>query len=260
VPETGPKEMRSVAASFNRMSAEVRAAQQSQREFLANVSHDLKTPLTLIQGYSQAIIDGAASDPTDAAETIHDEAARLNRMVTELTDLARLQAGRLSMKMRPLELHAIVEAIAYRLGVVARQKNIRLNVDSSPLPLVAGDGDRMVQVLTNLIGNAIKYTPEGGQVWVTTQVNDDGVEVIVRDTGIGIPLQDLPHIFDRFYQVDKSRGPQRGTGLGLAITREIVEAHGGIIDITSPGMGKGTTVTVWLPSSQLNTVAMPRLA
>lgn len=259
VPETGPKEMRLVAASFNRMSGEVRAAQKSQRDFMANVSHDLKTPLTSIQGYSQAIIDGATREPAHAAAIIHDEAERMNRMVTELTDLARLQAGRLSMKMQPLEIHQIVEAIAYRLAVVARQKNINLNVNANKLPIIAGDGDRLVQVFTNLVSNAIKYTPEGGQVWVRTQVNNGGVEIVVRDNGIGIPEQDLPRLFERFYQVDKSRGPQRGTGLGLAITKEIVDAHGGTIDITSLGENQGTTVTIWLPSPQLETIVSRRI-
>jgi two-component system OmpR family sensor kinase len=260
VPETGPREMRLVAGSFNRMSAEVLAAQKSQRDFMANVSHDLKTPLTSIQGYSQAIMDGAAKDPARAAAIIHDEAARLDRMVTELTDLARLQAGRLSMKMQPLEVHQIVEGVAYSVGVVAQQKHIKLNVTANRMPIIAGDGDRLVQVLTNLISNAIKYTPDGGQVWVYTQVRAGGVEIVVRDNGIGIPEQDLPHLFERFYQVDKSRGPQRGTGLGLAITKEIVEAHGGTIEITSSGENQGTTVTVWLPSPQLSTVVSRRLA
>ena len=259
VPETGPKEMRLVAASFNRMSAEVRAAQKSQRDFMANVSHDLKTPLTSIQGYSQAIMDGAAKDPAYAAAIIHDEAARLNRMVTELTDLARLQAGGLSMKIEPLEIHEIVEAIANRLGVVAQQKNIRLNIAAKPQPTITGDGDRLVQVLTTIISHAIKYTPDGGEVWVGTQSHNGGVAIIVRDNGIGIPPQDLPRLFERFYQVDKSRGPLRGNGLGLAITKEIVEAHGGTIHITSPGENQGTTVTVWLPSPQVTTVAARRM-
>ena len=259
VPESGPREVRQVAKSFNQMSAEVRATQQIQRDFLANVSHDLKTPLTSIQGYSQAIIDGAAKDPGHAARIIHDEASRLDRMVTELTDLARLQAGRLSMKIQPLNLSEIVEAIAYRLAVVARDRSIRIDVNTVPLPKIAGDGDRLVQVVTNLISNAIKYTPEGGQVWVSTQLRNDGCELIVKDNGIGIPVQDLPRIFERFYQVDKSRGPERGTGLGLAITKEIIEAHGGIIQIESPGVNQGTTVTIWLPSPQMTTMVNRRV-
>jgi signal transduction histidine kinase len=258
VPENGPSEIQQVATAFNHMTAQVRANQQSQREFVANVSHDLKTPLTSIQGYSQAIMDGAAKDPTDAARIIHDEAERLNRMVTELTDLARLQAGRLSMKITALDIGEIVSAIAQRLLIVAEQKNIQLHVQNHPMPQIGGDGDRLVQVFTNLLSNAIKYTPEGGQVWIETDVRNGGVEVVVKDNGIGIPPEDLPRIFERFYQVDKSRGPRRGTGLGLAITQEIVEAHGGTIDITSAGWNQGTTVTVWLPSAHLTTLVRRR--
>jgi signal transduction histidine kinase len=128
------------------------------------------------------------------------------------------------------------------------------------MPPIAGDGDRLAQVLNNLIGNAIKYTPIGGHVYLNTRVNlaVNGVEVVVRDTGVGIPAHDLPRVFERFYQVDKVRGPERGTGLGLAITREIVEAHGGRVSVTSDGEGKGSAFTVWLPSPQMSTVLTRR--
>lgn len=254
VKEAGPQEIRAVAGAFNHMSAEVMSAQAAQRDFMANVSHDLKTPLTSIQGYSQAIIDGAAKNPADAAQIIYDEAARLNRMVTELTDLTRLQAGRLSMQTSALDVGEIAAVIGQRLAVVARKKQVNLRVKAAPMPPIAGDGDRMAQVLTNLLSNAIKFTPQGGEVLLKTQVADGGVEIIVQDTGIGISPEDLPRIFERFYQVDKTRGPQRGTGLGLAITREIVEAHGGIIKVHSDGINRGTTFTVWLPSPQLSTL------
>lgn len=258
VPETGPSELRQVATAFNRMTGEVRSTQEAQREFLANVSHDLKTPLTSIQGYSQAIMDGAAKNPAEAAAVIHDEAERLNRMVTELTDLARLQAGRLSMKMTAIDVSQIAEAIAQRLAIVAAKKKISIRTETSPMPQIAGDGDRLVQVFTNLIGNAIKYTPNGGQILVSTGIVLGGVEIVVKDNGIGIPPEDLPRIFERFYQVDKSRGPSRGTGLGLAITHEIVLAHGGKISIESAGVNQGTTVRVWLPSPQLSTLISRR--
>lgn len=254
VPETGPREVRNVAHAFNQMSAEVRSTQQSQRDFLANVSHDLKTPLTSIQGYSQAIIDGAARNPEQAARIIHDEAERLNRMVTELTDLARLQAGRLSMKMTAIDVAEMVEAIGQRLAVVAEKKNQTLNVQTQSVPKIGGDGDRLVQVFTNIISNAIKYTPDDGHINVSVGLANGNVQIVVHDDGIGITKDDLNRIFERFYQADKSRGPSRGTGLGLAITKEIVEAHGGRISIDSAGKDKGTIVTVWLPSPQLSTV------
>lgn len=259
VPERGPHEIRAVATAFNRMSTEVRNTQQSQQDFLANVSHDLKTPLTSIQGYSQAIIDGAAKDPAQAASIIHDEAGRLNRMVIQLTDLARLEAGRFSMKMSAIDVGEVVASIGNRLSIMARKQQITLHIDAHPMPPIAGDGDQLVQVFTNLISNAIKYTPQGGQVWVTTQASDEGVQISVQDTGIGIPAQDLPRIFERFYQVDKARGPTRGTGLGLAITKEIVEAHGGTISVTSPGKNRGSTFTVWFPSPTARTQVALRI-
>lgn len=257
VPVTGPSEVRSVARAFNRMSAEVRATQQAQRDFMANVSHDLKTPLTSIQGYSQAIIDGTAREPQHAAAIIHDEAARLNRMVAELTDLARMQAGQLSMHMAPLNLSQLVENVTHKLAVVAQRKGIKLTASVPPLPEIAGDGDRLVQVLNNLLDNAIKFTPSGGQVNVRAQTSRGGVEVIVQDTGIGIPKEDVARIFERFYQVDKTRGPRRGTGLGLAITHEIVQAHGGQIVVNSVE-GQGTTFSLWFPSPNGATVMRGR--
>jgi signal transduction histidine kinase len=258
IPEQGPPEVRAVAEAFNHMSTQVQETQQSQQEFLANVSHDLKTPLTSIQGYSQAIMDGAAKDPVEAAEIIYDEAGRLNRMVVELTDLARLEAGRLSMQMTGVDIGQIAAAVGQRLAVVAHKKGVALKMEASAMPEIAGDGDRLAQVLTNLVSNAIKYTPTGGAVQVRTQVDNGGVEVVVRDTGIGSPAEDLPHIFERFYQVDRARGPQRGTGLGLAITQEIVHAHGGKISVSSAGKGQGSTFTVWLPSPHLSTVVRGR--
>jgi signal transduction histidine kinase len=153
-----------------------------------------------------------------------------------------------------LDLGQIVAAVGERLRIVAQKKGLEMSMDAPPMPEIKADGDRMVQVVTNLISNAIKYTPSGGSVRVKTQINNGGIELIVQDTGIGVPAEDLPRVFERFYQVDKTRGPRRGTGLGLAISQEIVQAHGGTISVTSAGAGKGSTFTVWLPSPQLKTV------
>lgn len=247
VPISGPPEVRAAGEAFNQMSAAVQAAQIAQRDFVVNVSHDLKTPLTSIQGYSQAIIDQAAPDHVQAARIIHEEAGRLNRLVVELTDLARLQDGGFPMQMVPLEIGQIVSAVGQRLAIVAEQAGLAFTVACAPAPEVSGDGDRLAQVITNLISNAIKYTPRGGQVRVRTQVNNGGVEVIVQDSGIGIPPDDLPRIFERFYQVDRARGPRRGTGLGLAIAAEIAQAHGGTLTAASGGANTGATFTLWLP-------------
>ena len=249
VPATGPPELRSVANSFNHMTAEVLAANTAQRDFLGNVSHDLKTPLTSIQGYAQAIMDGAADDPQAAAQIIHEEAGRLNRMVVELTGLARLQAGRLSLKTEPIDMAQLVDGVAQSLRMVAEKQGIELVLSSQPAPRIAGDGDRLAQVLINLIGNALKFTPAGGRVEIETARQGPGARVDIRDNGIGIPPDELPRVFERFYQVDKARGPQRGTGLGLAIAREIVEAHGGRITAQSRGRDQGAAFRVWLPAA-----------
>ncbi len=249
VPASGPPELRSLAESFNQMTAEVLAANNAQRDFLGNVSHDLKTPLTSIQGYSQAILDGAAENPKEAAQIIYEEASRLDRMVVELTDLVQLEAGRLSLKQETIDISQLAEGVVQSLQVLAGNQGIRLESSSEAVPVISGDGDRLAQVLMNLIGNALKFTETGGVVRVVTKSQGQGVTVAIHDTGIGISAEELPRVFERFYQVDKARGPRRGTGLGLAIAQEIVEAHGGKITVSSRGRDRGTVFRVWLPSA-----------
>ncbi len=251
VPVRGPGEVRTLAEAFNQMAEQVGVAQQAQRDFLANVTHDLRTPLTSIQGFSQAIMEGVTSDPAAAqraAQVIHDEAGRLNRMVQELLDLARIEAGRLNMMRHTVRLGEILHAVGERLSPRAAEKGLRLVVEAPPLPLIAGDGDRLVQVYTNLIDNAIKHTPEGGQITLRAGLRDNGVLVQVCDTGEGIPAADLPHVFDRFYQVDKSRQRDKrdGAGLGLTIAKGIIDAHGGRLWAESQE-GVGATFSTWLP-------------
>ena len=246
-PVSGPIEIQEVATAFNHMSSEVQATQLAQRDFLVNVSHDLRTPLTSIQGYSQAVIDGTAQDAVAAARVIHEEAGRLTRMVADITDLARLQDRRPSLALEALDVNAIVSEVERRLGIVAEAQQIRLETQCEDLPQLRADGDRLAQVLGNLVDNAIRFTPGGGTILLATRALEDGVELRVQDEGQGIPAEDLPRIFERFYQVDKARGPLRGSGLGLAIAREIVQAHGGRIHASSEGPSRGSTFTVWLP-------------
>ncbi len=252
VPEDGPGEVRALAASFNEMAARVAASQHAQRDFIANVSHDLRTPLTSIQGFSQAIAEGVTSDPAaaqHAAQIIHDEAARLHRMVESLLDIARIESGQLAMQRRPVCVEEILRAVVESLSVRAEDAGIRLTLEAAPrLPPVSGDGDRLAQVFTNLLDNAIRHTPGGGEVAVRVAMAPGALVVTVRDTGEGIPDDELPRVFERFYQVDKSRQRthRAGSGLGLAISQQIIEAHGGRIDVASTE-GVGTTFTVRLP-------------
>jgi signal transduction histidine kinase len=248
VPEQGPDEVRNLAHAFNDMMKQVQRTQQTQRDFLANVSHELKTPLTSIQGYSQAVLDGTAADPSRAAQVIYDEAGRMKRLVEDLLDLARIESGQAPLRRDHVRLETIINAVLANLSLEAGEKSILLAHRVSELPGLTGDGDRLAQVFTNLVDNAITHTPPGGQVTVDAAQNAGGVEVVVSDTGPGIPPEELGRVFERFYQVDKSRARsgRKGTGLGLTISKEIILAHGGRIWAESSN-GEGAAVHVWLP-------------
>lgn len=251
VPVTGPSEAQMVAQAFNEMTEQVKLAQQSQTDFLANVTHDLRTPLTSIHGFSQALIDGVSSNPQDikhAAQVINEEANRMGRLVADLLDIARIQAGKMQMLRHAVEVDRVLTAVGSSLAIKARQKGVELHLDVPPLFRIAGDSDRLTQAFTNLVDNAIKHTNTGGHVWLRAKPLDGGIQVEVQDTGEGIPPEDVSRIFERFYQVDKSRNraKQGGTGLGLAITYEIIKAHNGQIQVVSQ-IDLGTVFTVWLP-------------
>jgi len=250
----GPSEVQELARSFNEMSSRVQATQQSQRDFVANVSHDLKTPLTSIQGFAQAILDGTASAPQElsqAAGVIYSEADRMHRMVLDLLELARMDAGIADFKRQPVDLASLLRGLVEKLSPQARQAQVNLRVEIGPLTKLTGDEDRLVQAFANLVDNALKFTPANGEVVIRAGQAAGKVEISVSDTGPGIPTEDLPHIFDRFYQTDKSRSRERrGSGLGLSIASEIIQAHRGTISIRSLS-GKGSTFTVTLPAARL---------
>jgi len=201
VPVRGPREVRALAESFNEMVDRVATTQQAQRDFLANVSHDLRTPLTSIQGFSQAIAEGVASDPESAqraAQIIHDEAARLHRMVESLLDLARIEAGEMNILRSAVAPSDLLRGIGESISVKMQEKGLRFDQHIPPdLPRIAGDGDRLAQVFTNLLDNAIKHTPPGGTITLRARTAANGIIVEVQDTGEGIPADDLPRILER---------------------------------------------------------------
>jgi signal transduction histidine kinase len=245
----GPEEAHSLAISFNEMVQRVQASQRAMREFVANVSHELKTPITSIQGFAQAILDGAASDPESqehAAQVIYDESDRLKRLVNDLLDLARMDAGQADFRQERADITAIVAAVLERLELKAQEKGINLKSDLPQLPAIIGDGDRLAQVVTNLVDNAIDHTPESGTVKVYGSQDSGWITIHVQDTGSGIPQEQLARIFERFYQMDKSRSSKRGSGLGLAISCEIIEAHQGKLEAKSIE-GRGSRFSVRLP-------------
>lgn len=247
----GPREVQELTTAFNQMKKRVQSSQKSQREFVANVSHELKTPLTSVQGFAQALLDGVANTPEtqkQAAQVIYDESSRMHRMVLDLLDLARMDSGTLDLQRSPVDITALINHIAKKFTPQAQMGNLEIRVQAPNLPIITGDGDRLSQVFTNLIENALKFTPSGGTITIRAARVPSGIQVEVEDTGVGISPEVLPHIFTRFYQADASRSGDRkhGAGLGLAIVKEIVEAHGGKIIVRSES-GKGCTFSVVLP-------------
>lgn len=254
VEPRGPREVQDVMRAFNSMVKRVQVSQSSQREFVANVSHELKTPLTSIQGFAQALLDGTADTPESrekAAQVIFNESGRMHRLALDLLNLARLDAGTADLTMSPLDLPILLNAVVEKLSPQAARAGLEVSLHVNGISVVTGDGDSLAQVFTNLLDNALKFTPAGGVVTLTTRNVGSDVEIEVSDTGLGISPEALPHIFDRFYQEDPSRARQ-GAGLGLAIAHEIVTAHGGKISVQSQ-LGQGTAIFVRLPLTQENT-------
>jgi signal transduction histidine kinase len=250
-PVSGPSEVQALARSFNSMADQVEAAQQSQRDLVANVSHELKTPLTSIQGFSQAILDGTASERAAvarAADIIHEETNRMRRMVDDLLVLARFDAGEVKMAREPLELGTLLRGCVEKLAPQAQKAGVALEVDVPEELCVTGDADQVAQVFANLIDNGIAHTSPGGRVTVAAGpvAQRHAIDATVTDTGKGIPSDELPRIFERFYRADKARRRRGGAGLGLAIAKEIVVAHGGTITAESV-VGLGSKFTVRLP-------------
>jgi two-component system, OmpR family, sensor kinase len=251
----GPLEVQELTRAFNSMIARMQASQRSQREFVANVSHELKSPLTSVQGFAQAILDGTADSNEarqQAAQVIYDEAGRMHRMVLDLLDLARLDGGIADITMAPVNVRALLNAVAEKFMPQVQRTGATISVNvEDDLPALIADGDRLAQVFVILVDNALKFTPSGGLISIRASVAEQEMLISVLDSGVGIPEEALGHIFDRFYQADPARkgGEKHGAGLGLAIAHEIILAHGGRISVRSR-LGKGTSFDVFLPLTQ----------
>jgi two-component system phosphate regulon sensor histidine kinase PhoR len=231
--------------------SELRNLENIRKDFVANVSHELRTPIASILGYTETLLDGAISDPDNARDfldIINTEAARLAALINDLLDLARIESGSLQMQFQPCSMHQIALRVIEGITPIADKKKIivRHEIELN-LPPVRADEPQLTQVMINLIDNAIKYTGEKGIITVSAVVAGNALRVRVSDTGIGIPEQDMPRIFERFYRVDKARSrAEGGTGLGLAIVKHIVQAHNGEIFVESVP-GQGSTFTFTLP-------------
>ena len=244
----GTSEARELAESFNHMTDEVNRQQAALREFLANVSHDLQTPLTSINGFSQALLDGTIEDAksqANASRIIEEESRRLLRLVEGLLDLSRMEAGQIEVKLARVDVGDLLQHIHALFALRAEELDVELSVDGREVPEVLGDIDRLEQVLANLVDNALRHTPPSGKVVLSARRESEvTVGIAVADTGTGIPEEAIPHLFDRFYRSDRP-GAQGGTGLGLAIARELSRAQQGEIQVESK-WNEGTVFRVLL--------------
>ena len=249
-PLRGPDGEITGAVAVVRDVSELRRAERQRRELTANVSHELRTPLTSIKGFAETLLAGAMADADTCRRflTIIDgEATRLMKLVGDLMDLARLESRAVSMEPAALRLDALISEALSQMRPQAERHHVALRVGGAAPVTALADRDRILQVLTNLVDNAIKFTPEGGVVEISLAASAAEAVVAISDTGRGIPADDLPRVFDRFYRVERSRSREAGgTGLGLAIARHIVEAHGGRISAASQ-VNAGSTFTFTLP-------------
>jgi signal transduction histidine kinase len=248
---TGNNEIGNLGHTFNMMAESLQQIEQNRRNFLASVSHELKTPVTSIQALSETILDGLAPKPEQQQRyltTILQETKRLGRLISDLLDLSQLEADELSIVCEKINLQTWLLIETDKIEPLLLQKQITLHMDMpEELPHIWGDADRLGQVFTNLLTNAIRYSPEQSIITISFFAAKEHIAISIRDTGSGISPDDLPYIWDRFYRVDKSRARTcGGTGLGLAITKKLVQAMQGDITVIST-LGKGSTFTVTLP-------------
>ncbi len=245
-------ELGQLATRFNQMAEKLEQVELMRRRLIGDVSHELRTPLTAIKGSMEGLMDGVLPATDETYQQIHAEADRLNRLVDDLQELSRVEARAYQLELRPVDISSVIKTISKRLTPQLESKRLTLTLNlPADLQPVRADEDRLVQVLTNLVGNAIHYTPEGGEITVSAEATGSELRVAVRDTGIGIPAEHLAHIFDRFYRVDKSRSRRAGggSGIGLTIAKHFVEAQGGRIWVESEGESKGSVFMFTMPNA-----------
>lgn len=240
-------ELGTLAASFNKMSRDLAQSTRARRQMTADVAHDLRTPLSVITGYAEALSDGKLPGTPEIYSIVYQETQHLNKLIDDLRTLSLADVGELSVTLQPTPPLAMLNRVVARHDLTSKQKEVLLQVEpAGDLPEVNVDPERMNQVFDNLVANAFRYTPRGGKIVLSAAANGDIVALGVSDNGKGIDPEVLPHIFDRFFRGDPSRTQNGESGLGLAIARSIVEAQGGTIDVKS-SLGQGTTFTISVP-------------
>lgn len=242
-------ELGQLALNFNQMAHRLEMTENLRRQLIADITHELRTPLTTLKGSIEGLMDGVLPPDERTFQPIYQEADRLGRLVNDLQELSRVEAGAFELEQHAVRVSELVDSAASLLGRQFEEKGVILEVDiPGGLPSVCADEDRLSQILLNLLGNALQYTPTSGKVVIRAYPEEDEVHIAISDTGLGIPAEHLSHIFTRFYRVDKSRSRAGGgSGIGLTIAKSLVEVHGGRIWADSEGLGKGSTFTFSLP-------------
>ena len=251
-PANAGDELAQLAASFNEMASSLEQAERRRLDLVGNVAHELRTPIATLEGYLEGLLDGVVeSSPTTWAR-LHDEAGRLRRLVDDLQELSRAEARQMSLVVRPVAPADVVRAAVDRLSPGFEEKGLTLlTTVPTDLPLVLADLDRAIQVLSNLVTNALRYTPAGGSVTVNVDTTGNAVAFHVWDTGVGFAPELQDRLFERFYRVDRSRSRSfGGSGIGLTIARALVEAMGGQIWAESAGLGEGSCFSFTLPRAR----------
>jgi signal transduction histidine kinase len=248
-PANEGDEFGQLAASFNSMAGALERAERHRLDLVGDVAHELRTPIATLEGYLEGLLDGVVEPNERTWAKLHDEAGRLRRLVDDLQELSRAEARQIQLSLQPVAPTTIATIALDRLAPQFVEKGVALESSvHDTLPLVLADQDRAVQVLTNLLSNALRYTPSDGHVTLTVVRAGEQVAFRVRDTGVGISSEQLPLLFERFYRVDKSRTRAiGGSGIGLTIAKALTEAMGGQISAESPGLGQGSTFTFTLP-------------
>jgi two-component system sensor histidine kinase BaeS len=250
VPAHGQDEIAELARAFNRMTERLAADEEQRRRLFAGIAHELRTPLSVIQGTLEGVLDRVLEPTPERIAALHSQTVLLARLITDLRDLSLAQAGQLQLNVRAIDADLVVRETLEAMAPLAEERHVALSADVPDiLPRIDADPDRLRQIVQNLIENAVRYTPAGGEVRVTVEAGNGigGIRLSVADTGVGIDARDLPHLFRHFYRTDQSRTRSSGgTGLGLAIVKSLVDAHGGQVAVDS-AVGKGSTFTITFP-------------
>ena len=248
VPEKGTKEIIELAQAFNQMAEDLQRSQMARRNLVADVSHELRTPLTVLEGNLRAVLDHVYTlDETEVAN-LYEQTRHLTRLVNDLREISLAEAGQMTLERTSIDFNLLITDTLQALEPLSAEKQIQMEYESTSPLEGSVDGIRIRQVLFNLIGNAIRHTPQNGKIIVQAKQDRTGIHVRIQDSGDGLTQEELASVFDRFYRADKSRSRETGgTGLGLSIAKAIIEAHGGQIRAESDGLGNGSAFSFMIP-------------